>query len=526
MDSIPRFITAKLHPETITYKHPLLKPILNVTYGCLVYQEQVIEVFRQLAGYTLGQADNMRRAISKKKQAAILQERKAFVYGDPARGIPGAIQNGVDEKTAQAIYDEILDFANYAFNKAHAVCYAKVSYDTAYLKCHYPKQYMAALMTSVLDSARKISEYIAECKDLGIAVLPPDINESEDNFTVVKEGIRFGLVAVKNIGKGLIRQVMAERENAGRFQDFEDFCRRMYGPELNKRAMENLIKCGSMDGFGLKRSQLLAIYELVLDSVANSKKRNVEGQMGMFDLLLGDQEEVKSTVRVPNIPELSKKELMQMEKETTGLYLTGHPMDDYRDILKRAKVVCIADIMESFASETGQFHDEQQVSIAGVVQTVKMKTTRNNSMMAYVTLEDDTASMELLVFSGCLNQYGGYLKENMPIVCQGKISVRDEKEPQLLLNSCRPLSDVEEPAAFEQTARAAVKGQKLYLRLASENTLEYRKVKAILSMFPGTSNVVLYFQDTQVRRGTVCDLDAMMVEELQTLLGEANVVVK
>ena len=527
MDSIPKFIESKLHPESITYRHPLLKPILEVTYGCLVYQEQVIEVFRKLGGYTLGQADNMRRAISKKKQAVIMEERRNFVYGDPERGIPGAIANGVEEGTAQAIYDEILDFANYAFNKAHAVCYAKVAYDTAYLKCHYPRAYMAALMTSVLDSSRKISEYIGECKSLGIAVLPPDINESEDNFTVVEKGIRFGLVAVKNIGKGLIRQVMTEREGGGKFKDFENFCRRMYGPELNKRALESLIKCGAMDCFGLKRSQLLAIYELILESVSSSKKRNLEGQMGMFDILMEeDVQEISTAVHIPNIPELSKKELMMMEKETTGLYLTGHPMDDYRDILKQVNVVSVGDIMESFSSEDGRFQDEQQVSIAGVVQHVKMKTTRNNSMMAYVTLEDDSASMELLAFSSCLNQFGGYLKENTPIIAQGRISVRDEKEPQLVLNSARLLSEVEASVPLQPVAPKIRQSQKLYLRLPGETGTQYQKTKAVLNMFPGTSQVVLFFQDTQVRRGTSCLLSAELIEEMVEILGKENVVLK
>ena len=245
MDSIPRFIQCKFHPETIQYKHPLLEPILKVTYGCIVYQEQVIEIFRRLGGFSLGQADNMRRAISKKKQEVIVSERQAFIYGDESRNIPGAIANGVPEKTAQAIYDEILDFANYAFNKAHAVCYAKVAYDTAYLKCHYPKEYMAALMTSVLDSAVKVAEYMAECKDLGISVLPPDLNQSTAHFTVVEEGIRFGLAAVKNIGRGFIDKVVEERKRGGAYRSLEDFCARMYGTELNKRAMENLIKCGA-----------------------------------------------------------------------------------------------------------------------------------------------------------------------------------------------------------------------------------------------------------------------------------------
>lgn len=366
MESIPKFIANKLNPERVTYRIPQLKSVLSVTYGCIVYQEQVIEIFRRLGGYTLGQADNMRRAISKKKQAVIVAERKTFIYGDPTRGIPGAVKNGVREEDAQAIYDEILDFANYAFNKAHAVCYAKVAYDTAYLKCHYPKEYMAALMTSVQDSSGKVAAYIAACKDMGIALLPPDINESEDNFTPVERGIRFGLAAVKNIGRGLIRQVMKERESNGLYTSFEDFCQRTYGMDLNKRAMESLIKCGALDCFGLYRSQLLRIYDMVMDSVADGRRRNVDGQLGMFDLDIQQQKTPSFTV--PDIPELSRQERMAMEKETTGLYLTGHPMDDYRAMLTGKNVAALGEILVSISEDDGNFRDDQEVSVAGIIQ--------------------------------------------------------------------------------------------------------------------------------------------------------------
>ena len=522
MDSIPKFINSKLHPETITYTTPQLKPILDVTYGCIVYQEQVIEIFRKLGGYTLGQADNMRRAISKKKQQVIVAERKAFVYGDESRGIPGAIRNGVSEQAAQQIYDEILDFANYAFNKAHAVCYAKVSYDTAYLKCHYPRQYMAALMTSVLDSATKISGYISECRELGIALLAPDVNKSEDKFTVEPEGIRFGLAAVKNIGKGLIRQMVAERKKNGLFTSLEDLCRRMFATDLNKRAVENLIKCGAMDCFGLKRSQLLQIYDTVMQTVADSNRRNVSGQMGMFDLL--SQDDPAPQVPVPDLPELSRQDRMLMEKETTGLYLSGHPMDEYRALLKHTHVAPITDILQAQENGDGRYADEQIVSVAGVVQSVRVKTTRNNSMMAYVVLEDDTADIEMLVFSNALNQYGGYLKENMAVVVTGKISVRDEKDPQIILNRARPLSELEAPQADPAPETGAV--NKLYLRLPSEDSLEYAKTRAILMMFPGTVETVLYFADTKIRRGTRCMPQTCMLQELKRLLGEDSVVTK
>ena len=514
MESIPRFIQSKQHPETITYKHPLLEPILSVTYGCIVYQEQVIEIFRRLGGFSLGQADNMRRAISKKKQAVIVAERKAFIYGDESRNICGALKNGVPEATAQAIYDEILDFANYAFNKAHAVCYAKVAYDTAYLKCHYPREYMAALMTSVLDDTVKISEYIAECKKIGIAVLTPDVNESEDFFTVTEGGIRFGLAAVKNIGRGFIRKMSEERRSGGPFTGLEDFCRRMQGTDLNKRAMENLIKCGACDCFGLYRSQMLQIFEAVMDSVSADAKRNLEGQVGMFDLP-EDRESTAAQIKIPNIPELPESERMAMEKDTTGLYLTGHPMDAYIDVLRRQNVAPIGAVMSSLDAGDGEYRDEQTLSVAGVVQTVRMKTTRNNSMMAYVTLEDHTAPMELLVFSSTLDRYHSFLKEGSMLIATGRLSVRDEKAPQLVLNEVRPLG-----AEPEKTGQP----DKLWLKLPSENSPRYPLVQNVLEMFVGRLPVVLYFEDTKIRRGTTCSPDPGLLAELRELLGEKCVV--
>ncbi len=517
MDSIPMFIANKLDPRKITYKTPLLEPILRVTYGCIVYQEQVIEIFRSLGGYTMGQADNIRRAISKKKMKVIEENRKVFVYGDQSQGISGAVAKGVSETAAQSIYDEIVAFANYAFNKAHAVCYAVVSYQTAYLKCHYPKQYMAALMTSVLDSATKISGYIAECKELGIAVLPPDINHSDDPFTVEEDSIRFGLGAVKNVGHGLIRNLTAERAKNGPFRSLEDFITRMGENELNKRAVENFIKCGAMDCFGHHRSELLAVYDSMMDSIASSRKKNVEGQMGLFSML--QEEDTAAAIPIPRLPEMKKAELMLMEKETTGIYLSGHPMDDYRHLLRGSRVVPIGKLMD----EESTYQDDQIVSVAGVVQSLKMKTTRNNSMMAYVTLEDDTASMEMLAFSNVLSQYGGYLRENQPVVITGRLSMRDDKEPQIVINRARPISDFAEDMPAPEPVKS---NATLYLKLPGEEGPLFRKVRSILNMFPGENPAVVYFADTKQRRGTKCSLDSGMLSELINLLGEENVVVK
>ena len=526
MDSIPIFIANKMDHRKITYKTSHLEPILKVTYGCIVYQEQVIEIFKSLGGYTMGQADNIRRAISKKKMKVIEAERKIFVYGDEAQGIPGCIKNGVSEGAAQSIYDEIVEFANYAFNKAHAVCYALVAYQTAYLKAHYPQQYMASLMTSVLDRLDKISIYITECKELGIPVLPPDINHSEDPFVAEGTAIRFGLGAVKNVGRGLIRSISAKRREDGPFKSLEDFLTRM-GDELNKRAVENFIKCGAMDCFGYHRSELLSAYEGMMDSIADSRKRNLDGQMGLFGML--EQEDKAAAIPIQPKAELSRAELMAMEKETTGIYLSGHPMDDYRKYLKNTHVLPIGTLM----GEACPVQDDGIVSVAGIVQAVKMKSTRNNSMMAYVTIEDNTASMEMLAFSNVLSQYGGYLRENEVVVITGRLSVRDDKDPQIVINRARPITDFSQQLQAEEPRPRAVtppkpqvRSGKLYLKLPSEQSNLYRKVKAILNMFPGNSEVVLYFEDTKLRRGTRCVLAESMLAELQNVLRNENVVVK
>ncbi len=519
MDSIPRFIENKLNHGKVTYKTPELEPILKVTYGCIVYQEQVIEIFRQLGGYTMGQADNIRRAISKKKMKVIEAERTVFVFGDPAKGIPGCVARGIREEVAQSLYDEIVAFANYAFNKAHAVCYAVVAYQTAYLKCHYPREYMAALMTSVLDSAVKISGYIADCKALGIQTLPPDINQSDDVFTVDGQHIRFGLAAVKGIGRGLIQNVMAKRVESGPFKSLEDFLNRMDDGDLNRRAVESLIKCGAMDCFGRHRSEHLAVYEAMMDAVTSTRRKNLSGQMGLFGLL---EDEESVAMPIPRIPEVSAAEKRLMEKETTGLYLSGHPMDDYRQYLKNTRVVPIGRLL----GEESGFADEQVLSIAGVVETVKMKTTRNQSMMAYVTLEDDTGGMELLAFSNVISQYGGYLRENSAVVVTGRLSLRDDKDPQLLVNRVRPMTDFAQEEFRQAPPAPRQRTGVLYLRLSSESDPNYRPVRAILNCFPGSQKAVLFFADTRVRRGKDCALDERMLAELERRLGKENVVLK
>ena len=519
MESIPRFISWKNNPEKVTYKHPALEPILSNTYGCIVYQEQVIQIFQQLGGYSLGQADMVRRAMSKKKVKDIERERATFLHGDPSRNIAGCAANGIPEEAAQSIYDEIYDFANYAFNKAHAVCYAVVAYQTAWFKCHYPKEYMAALLTSVLDSSEKVAEYIAECKEWGIRLLPPDVNESEADFAVSDEGIRFGLVALKGVGRNVIKCLLEERSKGGPFTDFMNFCDRMFDHDLNRRVLESLIKAGAFDRMGCRRSQLMQVYGQVLDGIAASRKRNLEGQMDLFGFGGGAEESAPAPIHLPDIPEFTPQELMTMEKEVTGLYLTGHPMDAYRQAAQAQGAVTIGSILADFSREDGpqRYRDGDKVTIAGVISTYKTRTTRNNTLMAYVNLEDDTAALELICFSRVLGESGGYIRENNAVLVDGKISVRDEKEPQIMVDSLRPLGTAA-PQAQEE--------QRLYLRLPSREDPRLRKVKLVLSFFPGESQAVLYFADCKKRVGTRCLIHPALVQDLEERLGKENVVVK
>ena len=537
MESIPRFIACKHDPSLISYKHPALEPILSITYGCIVYQEQVIEIFRRLAGYSLGQADMVRRAMSKKKVKDIQRERGAFLHGDRSRNIAGCAANGIPADVAESIYDEIYDFANYAFNKAHAVCYAVVAYQTAWFKLHHPREYMAALLTSVLDSAEKVSEYINECRDMGIALLPPDVNRSRDSFTVEPEGIRFGLVAIKNIGRGFIQAVVRERERGGDFTGFQDFCERMYDSDINKRAVENLIRAGAFDGFGARRSQLIAVHDKLLDSIGASRRQNVEGQLDFFGMSSGATQRRSVEMILPDIPEYAPEELMRQEKEVTGLYLSGHPMAAYRDVARRAGAVHIAAINEDFAQEGGptSFRDEQRITVAGIVTAYRTKATRSGSLMAYATVEDDTASIELLCFSRTLEKYGRLLGEGSAVLIQGKLSVRDEKPPQILCDEVRSLTGhqsggpVPEPSAPERQGRPGVQvleGKVLWLRVPSKSHPALAHINRVISMFPGQTPARLVFTDTGKRMGTTCLLGKSLVEELVEALGKENVVIQ
>ena len=528
MESIPKFIACKHDPKLVSYKHPKLEPILKGTYGCIVYQEQVIRVFQELAGYSLGQADMVRRAMSKKKAKDVAKEREAFLHGDAARNIKGCVANGIPESVAQSIYDEIYDFANYAFNKAHAVSYAVVAYQTAWFKCHYPKEYMAALLTSILDNTDKVAEYIAECRSCRIPLLPPDVNRSFDGFTVEEGGIRFGLVAIKNIGRGFIQSVVRQRELGGPFTSLQDFCRRMGDTkDMNKRAVENLIRAGAFDSMGAHRSQMVQVYEKIMDAIAASQRANVEGQLDFFGMAGGGQR--ADDVALPDIPEFSATERMFMEKETTGLYLSGHPMNDYRGAARAAGAVSIHSILEDAEQQGGRFSDGQLLTIAGVITVSRTRTTKNNTLMAYVTVEDELASMELLCFSRVIDRCGAYMQVNLPVLVKGRLSLRDDKPPQLMCDYIEPLKKGEGAGDASEASQAASAGgpeTTVYLRIPSVNSREYRQLERVLGMFEGEDTLKLRIADTGRLLGAKCLAHPAFLEECRLWLGEENVVVR
>ncbi len=542
MQYIPRYTECRHNPEKVTYKHPLLEPILSVTYGCMVYQEQVMQVFQALAGFSLGKADMVRRAMSKKKFKELEKERVNFIHGNEELGIDGAVKRGIPEKTAAEIFDEILDFANYGFNKSHAVCYALVAYRTAYLKCHYPREYMAALLTSVLDFSGKISEYIAAAREMGLRVLPPDVNESDDEFSVSGGGIRFGLSAIKNVGRGFMKQVVQEREKGGRYRSFQDFCDRMSPYDLNRRSLESLIKAGAFDSMGANRRQLLQIYTRVLDAASASRRRNLEGQLDLFGM--GNDEVQDARIELPNVQEFSRRERLAMEKETTGLYLSGHPMDEYHELAEQARTARIRALVDDLTDESIEkpvFRDGMSVRLAAVVTGVRLKTTRSGGMMAYVQAEDETGGVELVVFPRTLQQFSGLLREDAAVLLDGRIDAREDEAPKIIADNVRPL-DAETVASLtgqaasrrgpaadpRQAARKA--GQRLHIKLASMEGEAFEQVKAVLLQNRGEIPVQFYPQDTGKRllapRGLWVARDLETVEKIRCILGAENVIMK
>ncbi len=511
MESIPRYIRNRHNPRLVTYKTPELRPILEVTYGCIVYQEQVMQICRQLAGYSYGRADLVRRAMAKKKHDVMEKERESF--------LDGAEQNGIDRKIANEIFDEMSSFASYAFNKSHAAAYAVLAYRTAYLKCHYPREYMAALLTSVLDNTVKLTEYIGECRRLGIEVLPPSVFESQAGFSVSGTKIRFGLAAIKNIGDAVIRHLIQERERRP-FSDLVDFCTRMRQGELNKRVMEGLIKSGALDEFGFHRRQLLLGYEALLESVNRENRQNLSGQINLFDL---SEEPVSVGKILPEVDEFDLFQILQQEKESTGVYLTGHPLSRYQNFIKRRKLPEI-----SFFSDEEEHHlDNQGVTLVALVAAKKLKITKQNETMAFITLEDMTGSMEMLVFPKVLALYSSLLREGEAVVVTGRLSTREDEEPKII---CEKVTRPEELFSPEEAAGRSASGKRTGLFLLCPGMEEPATVKAreLLAAFPGKTPVYFRFRDSGkmllAPKELWADVSEPVLRKLRSVLGEDCVV--
>jgi len=523
MDQIPRYLKYKNNPEEVKYEHPLLENILNVTYGCMVYQEQVMQIVRDLAGYSMGRSDLVRRAMAKKKAGVMEQERENFVKG--------ALNNGVDEKTANKIFDEMMDFASYAFNKSHAAAYAVIAYQTAWLKYYYPVEFMAALMNSFMGSSDKISQYVRECKELGIEVLPPDINESYVKFTVVNGKIRFGLAAVKNVGTGAVLEIINERKKGGRFNSFRDFCERVEGKDVNKRCIESLIKCGAFDSFGIYRSRLMASYEKIIDGIQQSRKRNMEGQLSIFEISDDKNSKIEDEDVYPEINEYSSKMLLSMEKEMLGLYISGHPLSEFEDELNSSVTLLSSDLNVNFSENaedadidvTKKLNDGMAVTVGGIITEKKTKTTKSNSIMAFVTLEDLYGTMEIIVFPTVLNKYSNLLTEENIVLINGRISIKEEEQPKIICDQVQPLKKASDLAKEDK-----IKIQKLYIRLRGEfDTEKMDSLMALLKFFNGNTPVCLYYEDQKIKKVLQRDywvkLNETLISELSSRLGEDNV---
>ena len=548
MKFIPTYIENRKHPEKITYRHPRLSKILDVTYGCIIYQEQVMRIFRELAGYSLGRADIVRRAMSKKKHKVMEEEREYFIHGlrrdDGTVEIEGCVARGVDERTAEIIYDEMESFASYAFNKSHAAAYAVVAYRTAYLKYYYPKEYMAALLTSVLGSSGKVAAYMEECARIGIPVLPPHVNESDTGFSVSEDSIRFGLLAIKNLGRGVIQRMLLERERGGKFRSFYDFCKRMQGRDLNRRAVESLIRCGAFDGLGNNRREMLLAVTPVLESLDADKRKNIEGQIGLFDL---GGEERADTYQMPKAEEFPQAELLAMEKEVTGMYLSGHPMAPYAEVYRRDLVARTDEIAQSAAGESDKYSDEQYVDVLAIVSDVKRKVTKSGANMAFVTLEDIYGSIEALVFPKVLERSADLLTPGSAVKAHGRISFTEEKDPKLVCEyftaPYSPEAMLAQGARDGQSAAPAGGGKApvqirgyntayrgLSLRVPAMTDPLCRKALQYVEVFDGVTDLYLYALDEKklVRapaRYRVA-VNYALVAALKRLLGEENVALK
>ena len=451
MDFIPQYIRGKNRPDTIRYDCPQLEPILKPTYGCIVYQEQVMQIVRDLAGYTLGRSDLVRRAMSKKKQAVMEKERANFIYGNPEENVPGCIANGIDEQTAGQIYDTMMDFAKYAFNKSHAACYAVVAYQTAYLKYYYPVEFMAALMTSVIDNPKKVSEYILNCRNMNIAILPPDVNAGEAGFSVTDGKIRYALTAIKGVGRPVIDSLVQERKERGPFTNLKDFITRMSDKkEMNKRAIENLIKAGAMDGLGGTRKQFMSVYVQIADHIAHDKKNNLAGQISLFDIA-GEEDKEEFDIRMPNVGEYSKEMLLGFEKEVLGVYVSGHPLEEYQELWQN----CISNTAGDFAldEESGEVElvkDQANAVIGGLIADKNVKYTKNDKIMAFLNVEDLIGNVEVVVFPQVYERYNTLLTEDAKVFIRGRVSLEEDKDGKLICDQIISFEDAQEARAANQ----------------------------------------------------------------------------
>lgn len=492
-----------------------------------------MQIFRSLAGYSYGRADIVRRAMSKKKHDVMERERHNFVYGlvneDGTVECDGCIKRGVPESVANEIFNDMSSFASYAFNKSHAAAYAYVAYRTAYLKCHYPCEFMAALLSSVLDNSGKVSRYISECNRIGINVLPPSVNDSEEDFTVENGNIRFGLLAVKNLGKNFIRNIEAQRRT-GKYTSFYDFCSRLHGADFNKRAIENLIRCGALDGLGANRRQMLMGMGEIVDELDNKRRKNVDGQIGFFDSDFGGG--ATHEPDLPRVDEFPKNELLAMEKETAGLYLSGHPMAEYRELAASIKCTEIADLLEAQENPTA-FSDRDRIKIMGIINSVKKKITKSDSTMAFLTVEDVTGSAEVIVFPKTLAQYSTLIAEGEIAVFTGRADLREDEPPKLI---CEFISTPREAvsrfgAGANSTAQQTRHRRRgLFIKFPTDNCPELVQAEKLLKIFDGNVPLYYYFEDTKEYKKqppeNFVDVNEPLINELKKLLGEKNVVIQ
>lgn len=558
MESIPRYIQGKQNPSSIHYETEKLRPILDVTYGCMVYQEQVMQIVRDLAGYSYGRSDLVRRAMAKKKHKVMAQEREYFIHGklndDGTIDVPGCVRNGVPEEVASHLYDEMTAFASYAFNKSHAAAYAVVCIETAWLKRYHPVPFMAAILNSVYGNPAKIAAYIQYCRSRGIAILPPDVNRSQWKFTVAKApdgqlGILFGLGAVKTVGQGAVDAIIRERKN-GAYRDIFDFCRRIDTSECNKRVVESLIKAGAFDGMGGNRPQLLAVFESAMDANSSLRKQTVDGQISLFDMAFGGAPLVQENHTLPNLPDYPLRQRLALEKEIAGVYITGHPLDDYRDVLGKLPFsTADLDGLEE-REDRGLSLDGQIVDMGGILTEVKGKATKKGAYMGFITLEDLTGQIECLVFPKVYERYQGMMAVDDLVVLHGRLSIREEEAPKLLVEKLIPLEawhpEESAPAApmGQSTARpvpppkrhaseapkltdaqaAAKAPRKLYLRL---NRPQMDAASSTLSLYPGSVPVYLHLPAEKMTllapRTGWCDASDGCLNRLNALLGAENV---